>query len=82
MKRLFTAGMALAIAGTLGLAGCSSSTTEATRQTGDAVGGAVKDGANAVGDAAKTAASATGHHSLTATAGATPSSAVVIARAW
>ena len=60
MKRLFTAGMALAIAGTLGLAGCSSSTTEATRQTGDAVGGAVKDGANAVGDAAKTAASATG----------------------
>jgi len=59
MKRLITAGMALAIAGTLGLTGCSSSTNEATRQTGEAVGGAVKDGANAVGDAAKTAATAT-----------------------
>jgi hypothetical protein len=65
MKRLLTAGIALAIAGTLGLSGCSSSTTEATRQTGEAVGGAVKEGANAVGDAAKTAASATGQAALT-----------------
>ena len=64
MKRLLIAGMALAIAGTLGLSGCSTSTTEATRQTGEAVGGAVKDGANAVGDAAKNAASATGQAAL------------------
>jgi len=62
--RLLSAGLALAVAGSLSLTGCSTSTKEAAQQTGDAVGQAAKEGAGAVGDAAKTAATATGNAAL------------------
>lgn len=62
--RLFSAGLALAIAGSLSLTGCSTSTKEAAQQTGESVGQAAKEGAGAVGDAAKNAATATGQAAL------------------
>ncbi|MEB3334061.1 MAG: hypothetical protein VKP70_03660 [Cyanobacteriota bacterium] len=58
--RLLPAGLALALAAGLGLAGCSPSTKEAAQQTGEAVGQATKEGAGAVGDAAKEGAGAMG----------------------
>jgi hypothetical protein len=62
--RLLSAGLALSMAGTLALTGCSTSTQEAAKQTGEVVGQAAKDGAGAVGDAAKNAATATGKAAL------------------
>lgn len=62
--RLLSVGLALAVAGSLSLTGCSTSTKEAAEQTGQAVGQAAKEGAGAVGDAAKTAATATGQAAL------------------
>jgi hypothetical protein len=62
--RLLSAGLALAIAGSLSLTGCGSSTKEAAQQTGEAMGQADKEGAGAVGEAAKTAATATGQAAL------------------
>lgn len=64
--RLLSAGLALAVAGSLSLTGCSSSTKEAAQQTGEAVGQAAKDGAGAVGDAAKEGAGAVGDAAKTA----------------
>lgn len=55
---------ALAAAGSLVLTGCSPSEREATRQTGEAMGDAVKDAASATGEAAKDAATATGQAAL------------------
>lgn len=62
--RLLSAGLALSMAGTLALTGCSTSTQEAAKQTGETVGQAAKEGAGAVGDAAKNAATATGNAAL------------------
>jgi hypothetical protein len=62
--RLLSVGLALSMAGTLALNGCSTSTQEAAKQTGESVGQAAKDGVGAVGDAAKTAATATGNAAL------------------
>ncbi|MEB3304546.1 MAG: hypothetical protein VKK99_08120 [Cyanobacteriota bacterium] len=64
--RLLSLGLALSMAGTLALTGCSTSTQEAAKQTGDAVGQAAKDGAGAVGDAAKEGAGAVGDAAKTA----------------
>lgn len=64
--RLLSAGLALAVAGSLSLTGCSTSTKEAAQQTGEAVGQAAKDGAGAVGDAAKEGAGAVGDAAKTA----------------
>jgi hypothetical protein len=55
---------ALAAAGSLTLTACSPSEREATRQTGEAMGDAVKDAAGATGEAAKDAATATGQVAL------------------
>ncbi|MEB3194404.1 MAG: hypothetical protein VKO19_04685 [Cyanobacteriota bacterium] len=64
--RLLSAGLALSMAGTLALTGCSTSTQEAAKQTGEVVGQAAKDGAGAVGDAAKEGAGAVGDAAKTA----------------
>jgi len=61
--RLLSAGLALSMAGTLALTGCTA-TKEAAQQTGETMGQAAKEGAGAVGDAAKTAATATGNAAL------------------
>jgi hypothetical protein len=50
--RLLSAGLALAIAGSLSLTGCGSSTKEAAQQTGEAMGQAAKTAATATGQAA------------------------------
>ncbi|MFN9243818.1 MAG: hypothetical protein ACK6DG_07560 [Cyanobacteriota bacterium] len=64
--RLLSAGLALAVAGSLSLTGCSTSTKEAAQQTGEAVGQAAKEGAGAVGNAAKEGAGAMGDAAKTA----------------
>lgn len=61
--RLLSFGLALSMAGTLALTGCTA-TKEAAQQTGETMGQAAKEGAGAVGDAAKTAATATGNAAL------------------
>jgi hypothetical protein len=64
--RLLSAGLALTLAGSLGLTGCSPSTKEAAKETGAAVGEATKEGADAMGQAAKEGAGALGDAAKTA----------------
>ncbi|MFN7678305.1 MAG: hypothetical protein ACK5QW_06875 [Cyanobacteriota bacterium] len=64
--RLLSAGLALTLAGSLGLTGCSPSTKEAAKETGAAVGEATKEGVNAAGEAVKEGAGAMGDAAKTA----------------
>jgi hypothetical protein len=65
IERLLSASLALAVAGTLSLTGCSQ-----TKEAATGVGDAAKTAATGVGDAAKDAASATGDAAKTAATGA------------
>ncbi|MFN9546860.1 MAG: hypothetical protein ACK6AD_07300 [Cyanobacteriota bacterium] len=60
------AGLALALAATLGLTSCSPTTKEAVQQSGEAVRQATKEGVGAIGQAAKEKANAMGKAAKTA----------------